>query len=203
MADKLSKHADNILLKKYIQTVWKSFNGFFENAFSILAYASPFLGVGWLPLAANLYASNVLGVGLSDMGKWIDEKLGISPGQTPTMEQMNQLPALMEKEVLSAKAQYSPTLSKRAGVFSAIFSSIFKSRTLIKLIFMGIKKLIVLLGGVFAVAHLSDLVKEIVAPLRGETEMAPEPPEISEPDVSKKERLQETLEELETKYRGV
>lgn len=178
-------------LKKYIQTVWKSNKGFFENLFSILTYASPVLGVGWLPLAATLYSTHVLGIGLSDFGRWVDEKLGIGPGRTPTMADIDKIEGVLEGQVAQAGVSYD--ISKRAGIFSAIL----KSRPIIKLIVSGIKKLLIAIPVIFGAAHLSGMLKDLISPIKEKMEI----PEVSETS-SVKEKLNKRLEELESKYRS-
>jgi len=211
MVHKISKQVDlsdtaKELAIKYYNMVWKPNKGFFENLFTFATYASPFLGVGWLPFAATLFASHILGVEVSIFGRWIDERLGTSPGKTPTMADLDKLPEILEAAVIEKQARMSHSLSKRAGLFSAIFSSIFKSRTIIKSIVSGIKKLFIALVGILSISHLSDLGKEHLAPIREKIEKMrgieePGKPE-EKPEATRKEKLEKELEKLEKKYRG-
>lgn len=209
----ISKRAENTaekVVKKYVKTVWKPSKGFFENLLTLATYASPFLGIGWLPLAATMFASHVLGINVSDLGKWLDEELGISPGQSPTEQDINKIPLILERKAQEVTASARPSISKRAGVFSFLM----RNKYLVKTIFSGIRKMIVLLAGVFSVAHINELVKVMGDPIREKientigdidevsTKVKETKDESDKSTNDMKEKMQKRLDELEKKYRG-
>lgn len=188
-------------LKLYIETVWKKNKGWFENIFSIVTYASPFLGLGWFPLVTLFFSSHILGLDLAMFGKWMDQKLGLSPGEVPTEANINEIPNLLNQAMLAKQSQTQYNISKRAGIGSAILKS-----ESVKLIYKGIMRLIIFLAGVFGAATLSDLGHRLfghdIETIKGLISKDTKGLISKEPAKNKKEKLLEILPKLEKKYGG-
>lgn len=77
----ISKRAvDMSTFKDEIVRLWSPTKGPFQNVFGLLSYAIPFVpGLGWGIFALEKIAS-LFGLGLDDLGKWIDEQCNIPPG---------------------------------------------------------------------------------------------------------------------------
>ena len=77
----LSKRAVNMAaFKDEIVRLWNPSEGPFENIFGLLSYAIPFVpGLGWGIFALEKIAS-LFGLGLDDLGKWIDGQCNIPSG---------------------------------------------------------------------------------------------------------------------------
>ena len=74
-------------VKKAIAFVWRTNEGFFENLFRVATYVIPFIpGLGWMVYVLDKFASMGFGMGFEDLGKWIDQQLGLSPGSEITEE---------------------------------------------------------------------------------------------------------------------
>lgn len=171
----ISKRADiSNIVDKYISTVWKSEDGFFENLFRIGTYLSPFLGIGWVPLLLSGLGSAFLGVGISDVGRWVDQKLGISPGEAPPVDWESKL--TREIDLLTQGFSHNAYISSRQMTKEAsIFSAILKSGKIAGLIVKGVGRLITALLGVYGLATINDLVHKLGKPVREQVqENAPE-----------------------------
>lgn len=165
MEHRISKRADfEDVAKKYVQTVWKSNKGFFENIFSIATYLSPFLGLGILPLLLSGIGSAFLGYGISDLGKWLDEYLGIGPGEGPPSDWEHRSKRAFDDLINSPKEAH---ISKRHMVKeSGIFSALLKSGKVVGLVIKGLGKIMAMLLGVYGLATIDDFIKEVGAPVR-------------------------------------
>ena len=126
---------------------------------------SPFLGIGWLPLLLSALGSHLLGYGVSDAGKWLDEKLNIGPGEGPPLDwgpKAEQAINLLTQEMPRVAHISQRQMTKEAGIISAIL----RSGKIAGLVVKGIGKLITALLGVFAVASADDFVKKLLAPAK-------------------------------------
>lgn len=77
----ISKRAvDKERIKNEILGIWRTNEGPFQNIFRLFSYAIPFVpGLGWGVFLLEKLAG-ALGLGLSDLGEYLDRGLGLSAG---------------------------------------------------------------------------------------------------------------------------
>ena len=172
---------------------------FFENLFTVSRYLGPFFGGvgGLMPIILGVLGSWLLGIGVGDLGRVIDNIVGTGPGVAPTSATPNRIGVLLrsamnEKLKLEsvAMSQRDEVIVKQAGIFSLIgkFGSISK---IVSVIVNFIKKMMYAIPGVFLLSSIDDFVRKMTAPIRTRTTGKPEgilgkPEEYEDSDNSKK-----------------
>lgn len=197
----ISKRAElQDAIKDWVSKVWKENRGPFENLFSVAIYASPMMGVGWVPMLLSTVGSHLLGFGVRDLGKVIDKHLGLGPGDMPSDNDFNKAEGALEKIIewgMKKKSNNIQGLTKNAGIFSTIL----KSGRVAKLIMQGIQKIFVTLIGVYAVASADELLEEILHPAK--KKILDTVDEVTEPKEEKKEEesgVKSVIEDIRENY---
>ncbi len=109
-------------LKNTIFHLWHPNEGPFQNIFKLLSYATPFIpGLGWTIFIIEKVAS-LTGYGLENLGKYLDQQLGLDSGSNIDPSHIEKGGQLLENLVSSKMA----SASKEELVKIAFFGSLLK-----------------------------------------------------------------------------
>lgn len=145
-----SKRADNKQkLLELIKTLWRNTEGPFENILRLISYAGVLLPGGLIIIAMDKIAS-MFGMGLEDLGKYLDNKLNLGPRSSLNENNLDNAVNLLE-ELSKKQASVHEKLIKNAGLLS------FVRGNGIKTTFKGLWMLIKWLLTALAITNFSDL----------------------------------------------
>jgi hypothetical protein len=117
-------------LANYMETVWNKNDGPFENLLRIASYAAiPFLGsLGRIvSFILTKIALSMLGLPPGYLGKLIDEKLGLGPGDDPRQPGMKEKAEEVINDIFESRMESKAAanndphpISKTAGIMAAL-----------------------------------------------------------------------------------
>lgn len=150
----------NDVVKKYLTTVWRPDRGFFENLLPIVSYL-PLLGpIKIVPFLLTAFGAHMLDMSPSKLGRWLDDQVGTGPGESASIDEVTEKlytafsSALKEK---TAKHISSRHLTKEASIWSAIGRGL----NVPKAFAVGLRKMIVIILGLFGVATIDQFLEQV------------------------------------------
>ncbi len=189
---------------KWLRTVFDVNAGPFENILKMLSFAAPFTGLGLWRSLVILFATKALGISPAQVGRKIDDFIGMKPGDKIDTGLM----PMFEKAVnsmLSKRANAGINLYKEAGILSALL----KGGGAAKWLWKAVSKMGFVLSGMFGIASIdklydmfaepiSETIKETVSP---EAEKLPlSYREEEAPKADSKNEIEQMIGKLEEKY---
>lgn len=151
----ISKRANDLdKVKEVVVSLWDQGAGPLENILGLASYFIPFVpGLGWVVFAAEKIAS-YFGYGLNDLGRYLDQELGLGPGSDLNVGQKAKIQQVLQYKVKAAK--YNGAITKQA-FFGALLAK--GVPAIVKGIFM-IVKVILLALAIEKVSDIYDYVKQ-------------------------------------------
>lgn len=138
----------------YIKEIWRNSEGPFENILRIGSYLLSIMGIsGWLLLALDKYLSYSYQMGIEDLGRWLDQQLGLGPGDSIERQHVDAIPQLLEG--LSSSAARDENMTKVAFL-GGLFSLVRYGKLLASLIW----KMVIFLISAFGLTKLGDMYKQ-------------------------------------------
>lgn len=168
-----------VAAREYLDTVWSSSRGFFENLVPILSYL-PLLGpIKIIPFLLTAFGAHMLNLSPARLGKWMDEKAGTGPGESPSVEGIaskleDAFSSVMQEK--QAEAMSCRGLTKEANIFSALS----RSMNLPKAIAKGVGTLIKWILGLYGVATIDQFLRKVGTGVGAATGIAEVPEKIKD-----------------------